>query len=83
MQFIIYVIIGAVCAIVNVFLFTGLYKSGISIEWAVATAFVLAAALNYLLCILILFQHKARWNTGGEIVASLLPSLLWGYWTTA
>jgi dolichol-phosphate mannosyltransferase len=69
MQFILYTLIGAVCAVVNVVLFVGLYKSGISIQWAVATAFVVAAALNYMLCILILFQHKARWNTGGEIVA--------------
>src|SRR5260370_1422338 len=69
MQLLLYAVIGAVCAVVNVALFVGLYKSGISIEWAVATAFVVAAALNYLLCILILFQHKARWNTGGEIVA--------------
>jgi putative flippase GtrA len=31
--------------------------------------FVIAAALNYVLCVLLLFRHKARWNTGGEIAA--------------
>jgi dolichol-phosphate mannosyltransferase len=78
MQFILYLIIGAVCALVNVVVFTGLYKSGISIELAVPTAFVVAAALNYLLCILILFQHKARWTTRGEIVAYLMTISIMG-----
>jgi dolichol-phosphate mannosyltransferase len=78
MQLILYFIIGATCAVVNVLLFAGLYESGISIKWASATAFVLAAALNYQLCILILFQHKARWNTSGEIAVYLAATSIMG-----
>jgi dolichol-phosphate mannosyltransferase len=78
MQLIIYFIIGAICAVTNVALFSGLYNNRIPISWAVTIAFVVAAALNYLLCILILFQHKARWNTGGEIVAYLATIFIMG-----
>jgi dolichol-phosphate mannosyltransferase len=69
MQLLMYFNIGAICGVVNVALFTALYRNGLSIGWAVATGFVVAAVLNYLLCILILFRHKARWNTAGEIIA--------------
>ncbi|MGC2166400.1 MAG: GtrA family protein, partial [Gallionella sp.] len=34
--------------------------------------------VNYLLCIDILFQHKARWNTGGEILMYLLTIVIMG-----
>ena len=39
---------------------------------------MIAAALNYFLCIAILFRHKARWNTVGEIIAYLATILLMG-----
>jgi dolichol-phosphate mannosyltransferase len=78
MQLILYFIIGAICATVNVVLFSGLYFSKISFVWAVAIAFVVAAALNYVLCILILFQHKARWDTGGEILAYVATIFVMG-----
>jgi dolichol-phosphate mannosyltransferase len=78
MQFIIYLMIGAVSAVVNIGLFSVLFHTGIPITVAIPTAFVVAAALNYLLCILILFQHKARWNTGGEIIAYIATIFLMG-----
>jgi dolichol-phosphate mannosyltransferase len=78
MQLILYFIIGSICAIVNVVLFSGLYLSKMPFVWAVAIAFVFAAALNYVLCILILFEHKARWTTGGEIIAYLATILVMG-----
>jgi dolichol-phosphate mannosyltransferase len=72
MQLILYFCIGLVCAIVNIILFTGLYKSGVRLTWAIGIPFVMAAALNYVLCILILFRHKAKWSTVGEFVAYLV-----------
>ena len=45
---------------------------------AVVLAFVGAAILNYLLCIAILFRHKARWNTWGEILMYLLTVAIMG-----
>jgi putative flippase GtrA len=69
MQLLIYAAIGTVCAVFNVVAFGALIGGGLGVGAAVALAFVAAAALNYALCILILFQHKARWSTAGEIVA--------------
>ena len=69
MQLLIYLFIGATCALINIALFRILYEMGSPIGRAIITAFVVAAAANYFLCILILFQHKARWSTSGEIIA--------------
>jgi dolichol-phosphate mannosyltransferase len=78
MQLLIYLIIGAVCAIVNVMSFTMLIHDGTRISIAAPTAFLISAAINYFLCIAILFRHRARWNTLGEIVAYLATILLMG-----
>ncbi len=67
MQLLIYLIIGTVAAIANL-IFFGI---GISLElpflYAIGGAYVLAAMVNYYLCILILFRHKARWNSVMEL----------------
>ena len=78
MQILIYTIIGIVCAVVNIALFSVLYNRNMQIGFSIATAFVVAAALNYLLCILILFRHKARWNTTGEIIAYITTVCIMG-----
>ncbi len=78
MQLILYFFIGAICAILNVGMFGSLYHAGVPLGWSVATAFIAAAALNYLLCITILFQHRARWTTAGELAAYLATILLMG-----
>ena len=78
MQLLMYAVIGAVCAVFNVVLFGALTRQGMTIGWAVTAAFVAAAALNYWLCIQILFQHKARWSTLGEIVAYAVTVALMG-----
>jgi dolichol-phosphate mannosyltransferase len=71
MQILIYFVIGAICGVVNVTTFAIFFHTGLTLELATPAAFVIAAALNYALCILVLFRHKARWNTLGEIVAYL------------
>jgi len=67
-QFIIYLIIGGVAAIVNFIIFQLFYHSGFIIELAAPLAFTIAAFVNYILCITILFRHKARWNPNIEII---------------
>jgi dolichol-phosphate mannosyltransferase len=78
MQILIYLIIGGICAVVNVASFSVLFHGGTRISIAAPTAFLISAALNYFLCITILFHHKARWNTFGEIVAYLATVLFMG-----
>jgi dolichol-phosphate mannosyltransferase len=71
MQFLLYAVIGLICAIANITLFSLFGAAGSGNRVAIPAAFVIAAALNYFLCILILFRHRARWSTLGEIAAYL------------
>lgn len=76
MQLLIYFVIGAICAAFNVLVFGILFRSGLRLEIATVASFFIAAALNYILCIAILFHHKARWNTYGEIAAYVASVLV-------
>lgn len=76
MQLILYFFIGAVCAVTNVLLFSIFITGGLSLMPAVVCAFILAAIINYLLCILILFRHKSRFATTGELAAYITGVLI-------
>jgi putative flippase GtrA len=41
-------------------------------------SFLLSALTNYLLCIAILFKHRARWNTVGEVLLYVLSVAVMG-----
>lgn len=76
-QFLIYLVIGGISAVVNLSLFLLLQSWGIGINFSIPFAFVIAALLNYLLCISFAFRHKAKWNSAGEIfVYSLVVCLV-------
>ena len=77
-QLAIYFVIGAICAVINVAAFSMLFHGGLNLELATPASFAIAAALNYVLCIAILFHHKARWNTVGELAAYLCSVLFMG-----
>ena len=78
MQLIIYFFIGAISAVVNIGAFAALAGAHMQMDLAVVIAFLIAAAVNYLLCIAILFRHKARWSSFGEIMAYLLTIVIMG-----
>jgi glycosyltransferase involved in cell wall biosynthesis len=65
-QFLGYLFVGGVCAIVNVLLFHA-FLTFTPVWYAAPSAFLLAAALNYWLCILVLFRHRSKWSTWGEL----------------
>jgi glycosyltransferase involved in cell wall biosynthesis len=67
-QFLIYVFIGGISAAVNLGLFLLFQFWGMRIDLSIPFAYVLAASLNYLLCIAFLFRHKAKWNSTGELI---------------
>jgi dolichol-phosphate mannosyltransferase len=76
-QLFIYLFIGAICATVNVVSFGLLLRGGAEFEAAVVSAFIVSAALNYLLCITFLFERKTRWSGAGEIfVYTLVVSVV-------
>lgn len=78
MQLLLYLFIGGVSAVSNIVFFTTLMAGGAGITTAVVISFAAAALINYLLCISILFKHKARWTTSGEIVAYLATLVIMG-----
>jgi glycosyltransferase involved in cell wall biosynthesis len=71
MQLLLYLFIGGASAVGNIVLFSVFLHAGFNMTASVVAAFVGAAAINYLLCILILFKHKARWTSTGEILLYL------------
>ena len=77
-QFLIYFFIGGVSAIFNFLIFILLYNNGISTNISVPIAFFLAALLNYLLSISILFRHKARWNSIYEMIIYIIVVVVLG-----
>jgi len=67
-QFALYTGIALVVAIVNITLFLILRVAGIADPAAILAAYSPAALLDYLLCVGLLFRHKARWTAAGEIL---------------
>jgi len=78
MQILIYLFIGGVSLLVNMFFFIGFTRAGIMLEHSIIFSFVISALCNYLLCIAILFRHKARWNTGAELFLYILSVVIMG-----
>ena len=67
-QFAAYLFVGVTAALINLWIFLSLYSLEIAIEYAAPTAFIVAAAANYLLSVVFVFRHKAKWGTIGEII---------------
>ncbi len=78
MQFILYLIIGGLSAITNIFIFLICINLKISLLYSVWIAFILSALINYFLCILLLFKHKARFSTIGELLAYFITLAIMG-----
>ena len=70
--------IGGGAALANLLFFYVALACGMAVTPAIVTAFAGAAVVNYFLCILILFRHKARWGTAGEIAAYVLTLAVMG-----
>jgi glycosyltransferase involved in cell wall biosynthesis len=65
-QFLGYFFVGGFCAVANL-LFFNAFLLVMSAWFAAPLAFILTAMLNYWLCILVLFRHRAKWSTWGEL----------------
>jgi dolichol-phosphate mannosyltransferase len=78
MQMLLYFFIGAVCGFVNITLFCLLSSMAMNLPNAIILSFLVAAALNYFLCISILFQHRVRWETSTEVAMYLFSVVIMG-----
>ena len=65
-------------AVANLVAFFLMRKFGMDLNKSIIAAFAISAFINYLLCIAILFRHKARWSSFGEIVAYIVTLLIMG-----
>jgi putative flippase GtrA len=74
-QFLIYLFIGGTAALVNLACFLVFNAWGANLFASVVGAFFIAAAVNYVLSIVFLFRHKARWSTSMELVMFALVVL--------
>lgn len=72
LQFLVYIFIGGTAAMANLGVFLSLHFAGIKAVFSIPFAFIIAAILNYFLCILILFKHKVKWNFSTEIFLFLI-----------
>jgi glycosyltransferase involved in cell wall biosynthesis len=78
MQILLYLFIGGVSLFANVFSFALSLEAGFSMLASFSIAFIIANIVNYLLCIAILFRHRARWSTGKELLVYVGIVLLMG-----
>lgn len=67
-QFLLYILIAGFSAIVNSLSFSVMTWVGSDSMFSASIAFLIAAVVNYVLCITILFRHRARWSSLGELV---------------
>jgi putative flippase GtrA len=67
LQLLLYTLIGGLAAVVNLAVFLGIFRSGGSVAVAAPIAFAVAAAVNYFLCVSLLFKHRVRWNSAEEV----------------
>lgn len=67
-QFLVYLFIGGMSAIVNLVVFLSLFGLDFSVVVSALSAFVIAAIVNYFLSILLLFRHKAKWSSITEVI---------------
>jgi len=84
-QFFFYAGIGAVAALVNLIFFLALYHAGLGVNIAAPVAFAAGAVINYLLCIKLVFRHKARWSSILEIIIFALVVItvgIYDWWLT-
>ncbi|MBN1961840.1 MAG: bifunctional glycosyltransferase family 2/GtrA family protein [Deltaproteobacteria bacterium] len=71
-QFLLYLFVGGLAALINLLTFSLLLKFDTNIFIAIATSFIIAATVNYVLCIFLIFRHKARWNIPLELLIFIL-----------
>ena len=73
-----YTFVGGFSALVNLLVFVAAYRSGVNISVAALSAFFIAALVNYLLSIKLIFRHNAKWRTPSELLVYFLVVSLIG-----
>jgi glycosyltransferase involved in cell wall biosynthesis len=77
MQFLIYLLIGGIAAVINLSGFVTILAFGVSLAPSIIISFVLGATVNHFLCIGV-FRHRRSWEKTTEIVMYALVIMLAG-----
>lgn len=68
LQFLVYLFVGGTAALINLCVFLLGLALSLPVWISASIAFVVAAIVNYLLCITLLFRHRIRWDTTSELL---------------
>lgn len=79
MQLLLYFFIGFLSTLANMIAFSSFIYAGLPVKTSVIGAFIIAAVFNYLLCIALLFRHKARWTAFSEILIYIISAIFMGF----
>jgi len=71
-QFIMYLFVGGAAAVLNLFIFMAMFSCGLSVGVSAPAAFILAALLNYAMCVFLLFRHRAKRHPATETLIYML-----------
>ncbi len=71
LQFLVYCVIGGTAALSNLVVFLLLFHADLGITASVLIAFFTAAAVNYWLCLWLLFERQVKWSASTETVLYL------------
>ncbi len=77
-QFLFYMFVGGFSALINLLVFIVAHGVGVNVSVAALTAFFVAALVNYLLSIKLIFRHNAKWRTSFELLLYFLVVSLIG-----
>lgn len=78
MQILLYTFIGGICAVINLAFFAAFIYSNIALLYSTFLAFFIAAAVNYWLCMTLLFKHKAFWTGKMELIMYFVTLIIMG-----
>ncbi|MCY2986163.1 MAG: GtrA family protein [Planctomycetota bacterium] len=68
LQFLVYLFVGGTAAVINLCVFLLALALSTPVWISASLAFIVAAIVNYLLCIKLLFRSQIRWNATSELL---------------
>jgi len=75
-QIFMYLFIGGFSAVLNLFSFLIMDLIGIGLNFTIPTSYIFASAVNYSLCVFLLFRDRSKWNKLNQIVIFLIVMAL-------
>ncbi|MFP4307077.1 MAG: glycosyltransferase [Desulfococcaceae bacterium] len=75
-QIFMYLFIGGFSAVLNLISFLIMDLAGIGLNFAVPFSYILASAVNYSLCLFLLFRNRSKWSKLNQVIIFLVVLFL-------